>query len=134
MKGIMLAILLGCAAIAQAGDVPPLRVSVHAEADNGLTGKLVSLISREFRGLDGVVLADEQSQYRVSCSVITVDHPSAGRIGYAASVAVTSFDGHLLMHFVHVDNSLESLAHETALSVDGGLLERSRRAATTAKP
>jgi len=127
-------LMFGCAVITQATDVPGLRVSVHAEADDGLTGKLVSLISREFRGLEGVVLTDAQPQYRVSCSVITVDHPNAGRIGYAASVAVTSFEGRLLMHFVHVDNSLESLAHETALSVDGGVLERSRRTNTPAKP
>lgn len=91
MKSIMLAFMFGCAASTQASDVRALRVSVHAEADNGLTGKLVSLISREFRGLEGVVLTDEQPQYRVSCSVITVDHPTAGRIGYAASVGVTSF-------------------------------------------
>src|SRR5437762_6236039 len=93
----------------------PLRVAVRAEADNGLSGKLVSLLSKEVRHLEAVSVVDDSPQYRVSCSVITLDMPTAHGVGFAASVAVTSGDGHLLMHFVHADNSLESLAHEVAL-------------------
>jgi hypothetical protein len=110
---------------------PPLRVAVRAEADNGLSGKLVSLLSKEVRHLEQVSVVDESPQYRVSCSVITLDMPQARGVGFAASIAVTSGDGHLLMHFVHADNSLESLAHEVALAVDGGLLEAARRNSAT---
>ncbi len=107
-----------------------IRVTVHAEADNGLTGKLVSALSREVRALQGVVVTDDQPQFRLSCSVITIDLRST-RVGYAASVAIASADGHLLSHFVHVDDSLESLAHEVALSFDGHAIEPLRRAAAT---
>jgi hypothetical protein len=114
---------------ARASDI---RVSVRAEADSGLTSKLVSLVSKEIRHLDRVLLVEEQPQYHISCSVITVDLPPAKRVGYAVSVVVTLPDNRLLMHFVHVDNSLESLAHEVALTIDGGLFERARRSEKSA--
>jgi hypothetical protein len=100
---------------------------VRADADNGLTGKLVSSLSREVRSLQGVVVTDEQPQFRLSCSVITGDIRTT-RVGYAASVAITSADGHLIAHFVHVDDSLEILAHEVALAFDGHTIEPARRA------
>jgi hypothetical protein len=41
---------------------------------------------------------------------------------------VTVGDGHMLGNFVEVDNSLESLAHEVALAVDGRFIESLRKA------
>ena len=125
------ALLVAGLPVLLSADTPSLRVAVHAEADSGLGGKLVSLLSKEVRHLERVSVVDDSPQYRISCSVITLDSPKARGVGFAASVAVTSGDGHLLMHFVHADNSLESLAHEVALAVDGGLLEAARRGSAT---
>jgi hypothetical protein len=131
MKARLLLIpMLCCVALVARVDASDIRVGVHADADNGLTGKLVSALSREVRALQGVVVTDDQPQFRLSCSVITIDL-RATRVGYAASVAIASGDGHLLSHFVHVDDSLESLAHEVALAFDGHTIEPVRRAAAT---
>jgi hypothetical protein len=127
MKRAIFGFLMLFLATARCADAASIRVAVRAEADNNLSSKLVSLLSKEMRGLHQVVVSMDSPQYRLSCSVITLDLRNARGVGYAASVVVTSADGHLLMHFVHADTSLESLAHEVALAVDGGILESARR-------
>jgi hypothetical protein len=114
-------------ALVVSAGTPALRVAVRAEGDNGSAAKLVSLLSKEIRGLDGVSVVDDSPQFTVSCSAISLDMGRIHGVGYAASVAVVSADGHLLVHFVQSAESLEGLAHEVALAVDGGILEHARR-------
>ena len=128
MKYVAIVMVLIAAATAAAVEPTPLHVSIRAEADNGLSGKLLSLLSKEVRRLDQVVVTDDSPEFIVSCSVVSLDMRNARGVGYAASVAVTVGDGHMLGNFVEVDNSLESLAHEVALAVDRRFIESLRKA------
>lgn len=122
---LVLTLISTCVALAEP---QPLRVSVQAQAEGGLTGKLVSLMSRELRKLDSVTVTDQAPQFVLTCTLVVIDQPGRAQQGYAASLAVTTGDRYLLTHLVQVDNTLESLSHELILAVDGSVFEKARRA------
>src|SRR5438132_1202698 len=91
----VLSLMSACVAMAEP---QPLRVTVQAEAQGGLTDKLVSLMSRELRKLEGVTVTDQDPQFVLSCMLVTVGQPGRAQHGYAASLAVTTGDQYLLTH------------------------------------
>jgi hypothetical protein len=106
----------------------PLRVSVRASGDAGLGEQFVGLLSHEIRKLDGVVVTDSQPQLILECVVVTPQARNGNKLGYAASIAVLSGDNRFQGQLLHVENTLESLAHKFALAVDGRVFEKARRA------
>jgi hypothetical protein len=102
-----------------------IRVSVQAEGRNGDDARMVSALSRELRKLDGVSVTDTQPPIKIFCVVI---HIHTRLEAYATSVAVTDRDGRLFAHFVHASSSIDEVAHEIAVNLDGKLIEPMRRA------
>src|SRR6516165_7632141 len=87
-------------------DTPQIRVSVHAIANpDGDTPSTIGALSREFRKLDGVLVTDKQPELKISCSVIRLTVES--RTGYAASVAITDSNDHLIAHNVLIHNTID---------------------------
>ena len=109
-------------------DTPHIRVSVHATANpDGDTPSTIGALSREFRKLDGVLVTDKQPELKISCSVIRLTVES--RTGYAASVAITDSNDHLIAHNVLIHNTIDELAHKIAVDTDGAVIKKKRRAA-----
>jgi hypothetical protein len=96
-------------------DSPKLRISVDAQSHQGDSGKMVSLLSSEFRKLDGVLVTDTQPEAKVTCVFASLTRGGAPPTGYAASIAVTGPDDRLVTHSVYANSTLEKLAHEIAL-------------------
>ena len=109
-----------------------IRVSVQAEGRNGDDARMVSALSRELRKLDGVSVTDTQPPIKIFCVVIhihTLYFVEPFRVeGYATSVAVTDRNGRLFAHFVHASSSIDEVAHEIAVNLDGKLIEPVRGA------
>src|SRR5882724_6724429 len=115
-------------------DVPQIRISVDAQGDKGDDTRMVSALSHEFRKLDGVSVTDTQPALKVTCVVIPLTVTQGGgktRSGYAVSVAVVGADDHLITHLVQADRTIEGLAHEIVVDLDGSVIEEMRR---TARP
>jgi hypothetical protein len=115
-------------------DTPQIRLSVQAQGEHGDDARMVSALSHEFRKLDGVSVTDTQPALKVTCVVIPLTATRAGdkiRTGYACSVAVVGADDHLITHLVQAAATIESLAHEIAVDLDGSVIEEMRR---TARP
>jgi hypothetical protein len=116
-------------------NTPPIRVSIAVEGDIGENARIVSALSHEFRKLDGVSVTDTQPALKISCGVITNfaelirDTSRRAPTGYASSIAVTTADDRFITHFVFTDSDIDSLAHRIAVAVDGGVIEKMRRAA-----
>ncbi len=116
-------------------DTPQIRVSVQieGEGDNAGDAHMLSALSREFRKLDGVSVTDTQPALKVLCiqDALQYQLPSGSKVmmAYAASVAVTAADGRLVYHLLQTNRTIDALAHEIALALDGKLIERMRRAA-----
>lgn len=106
----------------------PLRVTIHASGDAGLGDQFVGLLSHEVRKLDGVLITDTKPQFILECAVVTPQARDGTKIGYAVSIAILSGDDRFLGQLLHVENTLESLAHKFALAVDGSVFEKARRA------
>jgi hypothetical protein len=111
-------------------DTLQIRVSVGAQGDNGDDARMVSALSREFRKLDGVLVTDTQPVLRITCVVVRLNH-SGGKTpaAFAASVAAAGSDDRLITHLVQTASSIDILAHEIAITFDGAVIERMRRAA-----
>jgi hypothetical protein len=133
MKSTILAIYI-VAALSPClfADAPKIRITVDAEADDGTSGKMVSLLSGEFRKLDGVLITDAQPEFRISCVLAPIARDR--NLGYAASVAVVDSNNHLVTHLVRIDSTLEKLAHEITLAIDGTVLEQIRRTTSAITP
>jgi hypothetical protein len=148
MKATLLAILLAVTS-ATAGPTPPafdpskpftvvetpmpadtqhIRVSISADADEGDTPSMVSAVSREFRKLDGVLVTDTLPELRILCRVMRLNWENGRRAGYAASVAITDSEDRFIDHTVLTYKTIDALAHEIAVSVDGAVIEQRRRA------
>ena len=137
MKSTLLIVCFACAFASRVlCDAPKLRVSIDAQGENGAAAKLVGLLSQEFRKLDSVAVTDTAPELKITCVLVALARPSQNPIGYAASVAVTSGDDRLITHLVQTQGTLEKLAHEITLTLDGTVLEARRRAAPehTASP
>jgi hypothetical protein len=115
-------------------DTPQIRVSIDAQGLGGDTPSMVSALSREFRKLDGVLVTDRQPELVITCSVMRLTANSGKfRTGYAASVAIADSNGRLMSHNVLTHNTIDELAHEIAVNVDGTEIEERRRAAQPSK-
>jgi len=112
-------------------DTPQIHVSIDAQGLGADTPSMVSALSREFRKLDGVLVTDKQPELKISCSVMRLAVAVGGesRTGYAASVAITDSDDHLIAHNVLIHNTIDELAHKIAVDTDGAVIEKKRRAA-----
>jgi hypothetical protein len=118
---------------ATAAEPNPVRVSIHVQnLDPEVTAEmLVRLLSKEVRSLDQVIVTDDSPDLMILCNIVAVverDGRDSRVIAYAAGIAVTTADGHMLGHSVEIDNSVDDLAHEVALRVDGAFIEARRRA------
>ena len=112
-------------------DTPQIRVSVHAIANpDSDAPSMIGALSREFRKLDGVLVTDKQPELKISCSVMRLAVAVGGesRTGYAASVAITDSNDHLIAHNVLIHNTIDELAHKIAVDTDGAVIEKKRRA------
>lgn len=112
-------------------DTPQIRLSVKVEGDDDV--QMVSALSREFRKLDGVSLTDTQPTLTIRCVVYQIhgvaQQSRGGSLkGYAASVAIIAPDG-LITHSVHTGPSVDAIAHDIAITLDGSIIEQMRRAA-----
>jgi hypothetical protein len=113
-------------------DTPQIRVNVQASGGNGDDARMVSALSREFSKLDGVSVIDTQPAIKIDCVIgrkfvlLSVKNVP---IIYASSVAVTTFDGHLVTHLLLTHTTIDGLAHEIAVALDGKVIEPMRRAA-----
>ena len=87
---------------------------------------MVSALSHEFRNLDGVSVTDTQPALKIYLD--DVPNIQLGVIR-GASVTITTPDGRLIAHFVQTSLTLHQLAQEITIIVDGGLIEKMRRAA-----
>jgi hypothetical protein len=73
-----------------------------------------------------------QPALKITCVVMPLTQGGGKtRTGYASSVAVASADDHLITHLVQAGRTIESVAHEIAVTLDGTVIEEMRR---TAKP
>ena len=110
------------------GEAPQIRISIGAQADNGDDARMVSALSREFRKLDNVLVTDAQPALKVTCVLVRLTHDrSKPPLGYAASIAITGVDDRLITHLVQTQETIESLSHEIAVSIDGTIIEQLRR-------
>ncbi len=105
-------------------DTPPIRLKVQVVRDDADGERLVSALSREFRKLDGVAVTDERPAREIHCVVLDmheVVQQSHGRSlkGYAATVAIVMADNRLMTLGVHSGDSVDALAHEIAINIDG---------------
>jgi hypothetical protein len=98
--------------------------------DEGDDTRMLSALSHEFRKLDGVLVTDTEPSLEITCVVmrLTTQSDSATPLGYACSVAVTNDDKRLITHSVKTAPTIEVLAHEIAISLDGDIIEEARRA------
>jgi hypothetical protein len=111
-------------------DTPQIRLSVEAHGENGDDARIVSALSREFRKLDGVLVIDTQPALKITCVVVRLTASGQKmQTGYAASIAVTNGDDRLISHNIQVHRSIDQLAHEIAIGIDGTVIEEMRRAA-----
>jgi len=120
--------LLLCGIAASCLGAEPRRVTIHASGDAGLGNQFIGLLSHEVRKLDGVVVTDTKPQFILECAVVTPQARDGSKLGYAVSIAILSGDNRFLGQFLHVENTLESLAHKFALAADGSVFEKARRA------
>ncbi len=93
---------------------------------------MLSALSHEFRKLDGVSVTDTQPALKVNCITIQI-HAEGVKVGYAASVALTNIDDQIIGHLVLAEPDIDCLAHEIAVTVNGGAIEQMRRAAQPSK-
>jgi hypothetical protein len=114
-------------------DTPPIRVSVQADCRDCDTAQMLSALSHEFRKLDGVSVTDKQPALKVDCITIQIHAEGVKLVGYAASVALTNIDDQIIGHLVLTQPDIDRLAHEIAVTVDGGAIEQMRRAAQPSK-
>ena len=108
---------------------PQVRLSVEVKGANGDDTRMVSALSHELRKLDGVSVTDIQPALEITCALMKITGGSgATPLGYACSVAVTNHDNRLISHLVKTAPTIETLAHEIAISLDGEIIEALRRA------
>ena len=126
----LLVVSLSCTPLMRSSaDAAQIRVSVSAQAEHGDDARMVSALSREFRKMDGLLVTDTEPGLKVTCVLIRLSRPTSGSpVGYAASVAVTTGDDHLITHLVQTHETIETLAHEIAVIIDGSVFEPIRRA------
>jgi len=115
-------------------DTWPIRIKVQVFRGDADGERLVSALSGEFRKLDGVTVDDMQPAVEIHCVVLDtheVVEQSHGRSlkGYEATVAVVMTDNRLMTLSVHSSDSVDALAHEIAINIDGKVLEGMRRSA-----
>jgi hypothetical protein len=125
-------LLIGSFPCNLSADTPQIRVSVQAQGDNGDDARMVSALSREFSKLDGVSVTETQPAIKIDCVFGRKFVLLSGKnvpIVYASSVAVTTFDGHLVTHLLLTHTTIDGLAHEIAVALDGKVIEPMRRAA-----
>jgi hypothetical protein len=112
-------------------DTPQIRVSLVVKGDD--EAQMVSALSQELRKLDGVLVTDTQPALKIICLVYHHFMPTRGygnvSTGYSGSVVVTDADSRLTDHILRADNTIDALAHELVITVDGSDIERIRRAA-----
>jgi hypothetical protein len=110
------------------GETPQIRISIGAQSDNGDDARMVSALSHEFRKLDNVLVTDTQPTLKITCVAVDLTRPGAKtRFGYAASIAITDSDDRLITHLVQTHATIEALAHEIAVKIDGSEIEQMRR-------
>ena len=107
-------------------DTPPIRISVQVNRDDADSARLVSALSREFGKLDGVTVDGMQPALTIHC--VVVDMHQLPPKGYVASVAIVMADGHLMTQ-VNTGATVDALAHEIAITLDGSVIQQMRRAA-----
>jgi hypothetical protein len=110
-------------------DTPPIRISVQVQGDDDV--QMFSALSREFRKLDGISANDTQPALTIHCIVFTkIQRHGGSRAlkGYAASVSIIAPDGRLITHSVYTGPSVDGVAHEIAVTVNGSVIEPMRRA------
>ena len=99
------------------------------QGNTGETAQIVSALSHHFRKLDGVSVTDTEPALRIQCLVAATGPASKMQLGYVSSVAAFSIDGRFIAQWVVADSTVDELAHDITLSVEGGVIESMRRAA-----
>jgi hypothetical protein len=114
-------------------DTPQIRLSIQAFDDTGDNAPMLSALSHEFRKLDGVSITDKQPALKINCYVIKDSiSDGSGRhmfTGYSVAIAVTDADNHLLTFGAQTGATIDQVAHNIAVSLDGKLIESMRRSA-----
>ena len=100
------------------------------QGNTGETAQIVSALSHHFRKLDGVSVTDTEPALRIQCLVRQQPVVPAKcnldiylRLRLSASTVVS------FAQWVVADSTLDELAHEITLGVEGGVIESMRRAA-----
>ncbi len=89
-KALLLFIFVGTCHSATTEDLSKLfkfeaRVTLDVTAEGALESIVRSYISRNLRGLDGVVITDDDADYRLSVIVIESENKSGTQTGYGIS-------------------------------------------------
>jgi hypothetical protein len=135
MNGISLftASVIICAfACDLSADTPQIRVTIHVFNETGDNAQIVSALSREFRKLDGVSVTDKQPALTIVCDVTPSEVVTPSQkipVGYAAAVAVLNANDQLVAIMAQTHGTIDGLAHEIAIKIDGTTIEPMRRKA-----
>ncbi len=93
----------------------PDRVSVIVEGDTASRQEVASYLKRELRGLNDLVITDENPQFVISALIIPLESKAGDRRGYGLSVVVTDLSGEWLSRIIPPDARASCMAGNWAL-------------------